>query len=388
MACVNTQEHLRCYFEIIRACHSQKHYVDIDINLQDDKFNEQYPHSMEEKLAISEIIVDEYANAIIKVYPDIKKTDILVFSSNSDKKRSYHIIVDRWYLPSCKQNKEFFNKCMEFIPLSHRKYFDDRMYKPNQQFRLFLSSKCGKNRIKNISNKSMWKYDSKIIDANLLLKEVFYASLITLTDNGCSLIHTEVKNEFEFTPSRDLDNFEYCSILKLFHQYDDSGSFEVIGIAKNSIVKLKRRRSSYCNVCCRNHDHEHPFIYMSFDNNVYFNCRRNEESYLLGNINDVEEVKKKEVYIPPSVGYEINIPNSVHDDVFNVREKSVRSITPNSVASELIEKINDTPPQRSENQKYGTFSKFREKALLAHSPQGKTYTRPDQLMMNHFNNFR
>lgn len=374
MASVNTPEHLRCYFEIIRGSHSQKHYVDIDIDLEDDKFNVEYPHSMEEKLAISEVIVDEYKNAIIKVYPDIKFIDILVFNSNSNKKRSFHIIVDRWYLASCKQNKEFFDKCMEYIPLSHRKYFDNRMYKSIQQFRLFLSTKCGKNRMKMIDSKSSWKCSENITDPNLLLKEIFYASLITLTDNGCVLIPTNSIEEHQFIASRDLDDNEYNGVIRLFRQYSDASSFDIVGLKKGSLITLKRRRSSYCNVCCRNHDHEHPFVYTTFDNNVYFNCRRNDESFLLGNLNDIPTTNNRnnntndKEYIPPSVGHTINISPLIDDDIFKIKPSIIRPITPTSVTSNIYEENTITNQEPVKNKPTTIYDSKIEKYKEKHCP--------------------
>lgn len=388
LECVKTPDIKRCFFEIIRGSHSQKHYVDIDIALDDDKFTESNYHTIEEKISIANVIVQEYITAIKINLPDVKDTDILVFNSNAVTKRSYHIIVDRWYFPSAKQNKDFFEKCMEYIPLPHRKYFDGRMYKSIQQFRLFLSTKCGKNRMKTIDSKSTWKPLDIITDDNMMLKEMFYASLITLTDNGCRLIHSDLADQSEFVPSRDLDDVEYSKIVSIFSSFKDSSSFDITGIKKGSLITLRRRRSSYCDVCFRTHDNEHPFLYTTYDNNVYFNCRRTDESQLIGNLNDsLVEVKVNNSYLPPSIGYEIEIKSFA--------DSGVLTLPTNKPQSPVIVEYHNSPPivektktikemQYDRNTKRDTnkpiLDPLTAKHQLLYTPQSFSKARPDLII--------
>lgn len=324
--CIKTVLALRCFYEIIRGYLSQKHYVDIDIKLEDDPLDNPHAHTVEEKINIANIIVQEYISAISTLKPEIQPTDILVFNSNSTSKRSYHIIVDRWYFPSATQNKEFFNECIQLIPISHRKYFDDRMYKKVQQFRLFLSTKCGKNRMKTIDPQSTWKFEGELKSNYAILREIFYASLITNT-GGCRLIPYKQKERMENVPSRDLENKEYNLVLSLFKTFKDFNKFEVLGL-RGTLIPLKRRCSSYCEICQRVHDNENPFLFLSFDNNLYFNCRRNDNSLLIGNINSIEitnEEKKdnaSENYTPPSIGYSLSITNFTDNGVINLNNTS------------------------------------------------------------------
>ena len=320
--CLETILPLRCFFEIIRGNLSQKHYVDIDIKLEDDPLDIPYSHTVEEKVNISDIIVKEYISAILTLRPEIQTNDILVFNSNSNSKRSYHIVIDRWYFPSATQNKEFFNECMQLIPISHRKYFDDRMYKKIQQFRLFLSTKCGKNRMKTIDSQSTWKFEGELKSNYAILKEIFYASLVTNT-GGCRLIPYKYKERMENVPSRDLENKEYNAILSLFKTFKDSSNFEILGL-KGTLISLKRRCPSYCEVCQRRHDSENPFLFLSFDNNLYFNCRRNDNSTLIGNIDLISSSNEEKKNIPvseyeaPSIGYSLNITNFTDNGVINL----------------------------------------------------------------------
>lgn len=400
LECVKTPDIRRCFFEIIRGNHSQKHYVDIDISLSDDKFNENNYHTVEEKIAIANVIVKEYMAAIKINLPEVKDTDIIVFNSNSVTKRSYHIIVDRWYFPSAKQNKEFFQKCIENIPLAHRKYFDDRMYKSVQQFRLFLSTKCGKNRMKTIDSQSTWKPLNKLTDENMMLKEMFYASLITLTDNGCRLIHSDVVDQSEFFPSKDLTDTEYSKILSIFSKFKDATSFDITGLKKGSLITLRRRRSSYCDVCCRNHDNEHPFLYTTYDNNVYFNCRRTDQSQLIGNLDEkicIEE-KKQDEYKPPSIGYSIEVKSLADSGVLtlNSLQNSPNAInelnSPKNIISnqtilkeKSIEEMQNERKMQNSNFASNRLDPLTIKYQSLHCPQNFSKLKPDSIMRQQFN---
>lgn len=400
--CIQTSIEKRCFFEIIRGGHYQKHYVDIDIDLEDDKFTEKYPHSIEEKINISKVIVSEYVTAMLKIKPEIQPTDIMVFNSNSEKKRSYHIIVDRWCFASATQNKEFFQEIMEYIPLPHRKYFDNRMYKCIQQFRIFLSTKCGKNRVKNIDPQSTWKCSESITDTFQLLKEMFFASLITVTEGTCRVVPLKYKEKIEYVPSRDMENNELSACLKLFRKFKDTSNFEVLDL-KGTIIPLKRRSPSYCEVCQRLHDNENPFLYLSFDSNLYFNCRRNDNSTLIGNIltdinnemitNEADGLNNN--YVTPSIGYDLNISTFVDNgildttskvenkiDYFNecsfCEEKSIKSIDIPLFKKREIKKNEVTMDEISE------FSDRINEAKKKYT-NGKKFHNPDRILSKTFN---
>jgi hypothetical protein len=303
----------RCFFEIIRGYQNQKHYLDIDMKLEDDNFAEKFPHSIEEKINIAENICQLYKSALMKLKPQIKDRDIIITNSHSNSKRSFHIIVDRWFLPNATQNKELFLECIEHIPLPYRKYFDHSMYKNLQQFRTLFSTKCGKNRFKNIDKNSTWKCDEHVDTDEKKIRELFYASLITEV-SGCNMLSFNVKEKTEFVDSRNLDNSELNIVQRHFKSFKDFNKFEICS-NKNSIIPLKRRSPSYCDVCQRTHDSENAFLFVTFDNKLYFNCRRNEKSQLIsdlktnddGVIVNNENDNKLAVYKPPSISYDVKV---------------------------------------------------------------------------------
>lgn len=331
----NTPLNKRCFFEIIRGGHYQKHYVDIDIALEDDKLTDPYPHSIEEKVNIAKIIAIEYRDAMIRLKPEIKLEDVLIFNSNSNKKRSFHIIVDRWCFTSATQNKDFFNEVMEQIPLPHRKYFDDRMYKCHQQFRIFLSTKCGKDRYKLIDPMSTWKCSEVGLSPFQLLKEMFNASLITSTASSCRIIPYKYREKIDYLPSRDMENNELSACMNLFRKFKDSSSFDVMDL-KGTLIPLRRRCPSYCDVCCRTHDTENGYLYLTFNNDLYFNCRRTDDSTLIGNIYTDGELNigkpetsgSSSVYVPPAIGYNVDVTSFVDNGLLNLSSDIKQSYEP------------------------------------------------------------
>ena len=285
-ATISLPNHKRCHYEIIKGDKFQKPYYDIDISLKDDPIDELYSHTREEKLAISNRIVKLCKDALMKIRPQIKTTDILVESAHGDTKRSFHIKVDRWCVQSASLNRELFFEMLENIPLDIRKYFDDKMYKCIQQFRLFLSTKCGKNRqlIVDAEN-STWAPTDEITDTYTLIKEIFLASLISVTD-GCQLLPMEIKERTNNVVSKELDSSEYKLVMQAFDKFPDRGAFDVLS-SNGTFISLKRKRPTFCNVCNRQHENENPFLFVGpTSGHIYFNCRRGEGTTVIGNLND------------------------------------------------------------------------------------------------------
>lgn len=299
----------RCFFEIIRGSHAQKHYVDIDIDLVDDRLSDDFPHSIEEKIAISDKIIKLYINALLSIKQEISLDDVLVFNSNASNKRSNHIIVDRWFFPSATQNKELFQEVMTKIPKQYHKYFDHSMYKNIQQFRTMFSTKCGKNRFKVLDPQSTWKLKGNFETDGMKMRELFYASLITEVTGNCNMLSFEYKDKIAYVPSRDMNNIELDIVIRTFRsKFKDASSFD-IQEPKNSLIPLKRRCESYCEVCCRAHQSENPFLFVNFENKLFFNCRRNDTSQLIGNLNTTDDgtiigsegETNTVIYTPPSI---------------------------------------------------------------------------------------
>lgn len=299
----------RCFYEVIRGSSSQKHYVDIDMKLDDDDFLNKYPHSKEEKLAISMMIVPMYVNILLSIKKEISPNDVLVFNSNSETKRSYHIIVDRWYFPSATQNRELFDQIIEKLPLQYHKYFDHSMYKNIQQFRTMLSTKCGVSRFKTLDKQSTWKIQGNFTTDAMKMRELFYASLVTEVTGNCRMLSFEYSERIAYVPSRYMDNNELDIVIKTFrNRFKDADDYDVQEL-KNSSIPLRRKRSNFCEICQKDHDSENPFLFVNFENKLFLNCRRNVKSQLICSLNVTDDGiivndpgdKSSFMYVPPKI---------------------------------------------------------------------------------------
>lgn len=268
----------RNLFEIIMCNRHQKPYFDVDIDLEDTSTI----HTKEQKLAIAERLPETIIDSTLEKFPQINKKDVLVFNSHSNKKRSFHIIVDNWCVNNNVSNRKFFDTVMENVPGPWLVYIDNSMYKSIQQFRLFMSSKYLANRHKQFdSEKSTWEPSEDCINP---LRELFLASLITFTENSTIIPFDEDENEREYEKI-DLSSEMIKKVKKVISSMPYAKNFSV-GNTDSSIISLRRLVPSYCEQCKRTHEHENPYIFVKLNGDIFFNCRRSKESIKIGNMNN------------------------------------------------------------------------------------------------------
>lgn len=268
--------------------------MDIDISLETKPED---IHTREQKIRISENITNICVDAILKINVLFKDTNILIFNSSSNEKKSFHIILDGFFVLNCRENREFFNQVVKLIPRDYLKYVDQTMFKSYQNFRLFMSTKVGKNRWKIFdSNLSKWNPEKNLNNYDMLRK-IFFASLVGNVDN-CKLISfgtSTIDAALNYDPIF-LNEDEKNKVLELIQNMENANCFK-ISSSKSSLIILRRISSSYCRVCERKHDSENPYVYVYKNGDVIFDCRRNEEKkkLKLGNINDNEtkEIEKE-----------------------------------------------------------------------------------------------
>ena len=100
------------------------------------------------------------------------------------------------------KNRKVFELIMANIPHPWRRYVDSTMYKSIQQFRCYMSTKYGKDRIKNIDPEfSHWDPEEF---SDVPLRDTFLAYLVTYTAD-CQLIPIDDEDENEYS---DLDRYE------------------------------------------------------------------------------------------------------------------------------------------------------------------------------------
>jgi hypothetical protein len=226
--------------------------------------------------------------AIIETCSFIKEDDILVYSSHSDKKQSFHVKIDRWCFPDHVENKAFARAVMKNYPEKWHDAIDMSMYKTIQQFRVYESHKWKQDhRVKKFRHDlSSWKLSVIPDDEHHQFGLYLLSSLITNV-NSClplpSFILPEVKKQYISSGNDDIELSEkdvddvIKIALKISNVNINNFPYKVNSY-KGGIISLRRLRPSLCRVCDRIHEHENPFIFVvGSERNIYFDCRRNAE---------------------------------------------------------------------------------------------------------------
>jgi len=304
---LSLDDELKVIYEVIRGNKSQKPYFDIDI----PRVEMEYDESLE--------LIKTLINLITKRI-GCDPEDIFTFTSHGSNKLSYHIVIDRWFVPSYLHNKQLYDEIMNNFPEKWKKYIDC-LYSKTQQFRVLGSHKItNPDRIKCIARKSTWKSHSQYNN------DVWLASLITHTSD-CKLISikpaefrerkfTSLKTSYGTKQLRDIieDKLEGNYDLE---QYQDGG------------YRLKRiSRGLVCPICDRAHDVENASLYINFEGDVLFNCFRdqNGHSKLIGWVDiDSDDKFAKEAKNLKSKTLE----NNKEDDYYD--EKSDDEYIPNDI---------------------------------------------------------
>ena len=275
-------EEERCLYEVIRGESLQKPYFDIDMHLNaDDGFL-----SREDKLAIAEQIPSIIEEAIMRLRPMIKRTDIMVLNSHSKEKISFHIIVARWCFVGCRRNKKFFEQVLEMIPDRWKIFFDQSMYKPVQQFRMYMCTKYGSNRHKRLDPiESHWEIDEHVLVEHENF-EIFCSSLITHV-KGCEILDMDLGEDSEKGSyiERECSTDDISRAVSIISKMPYSNCFRVEKV-ESSLIVVRRILPSKCKPCSERegyekiHENENPFIYITISGDVCFDCRREVENKL------------------------------------------------------------------------------------------------------------
>jgi hypothetical protein len=160
-----------CYYELIRGDQPQKLRFDIDIS------SSSCPKG-EDLGKFSTLVVDIICSSIVKcfnnLYPDKVKDlsldNILIMTSHSDVKKSFHLVIPDYYVDNNKEAGFFYNEVLKECKQSNfnissdlwDKLLDGSVYKDNQLFRILYCTKKGANRHKVVCPE--WtRSDGKII---------------------------------------------------------------------------------------------------------------------------------------------------------------------------------------------------------------------------------
>ena len=277
------------FFEVILGSCCQKLYFDIDIPVRDldPTVN---PDSFANQLICALVgrIVDSYDRLNIKL--DLS-TNILLFSSNSEAKRSYHLIVNGYCVTSNLENKILAEDTLHGFPEQYLKFIDLTMYSAKQQLRLLGSQKPNSGRPKIFID--TWAYgptkvcylypefsapDQTSKEA-VRFTTLFAASCVTVT-TGCQRIGIKSQESPKcLTPKYQQNDFFTEEIFKEIIERLDKELLAIFSIGKieDNLILLLRTRPAFCSLCKRVHENENAFLAVSEEGKVYFHCRRLDE---------------------------------------------------------------------------------------------------------------
>jgi hypothetical protein len=271
-----------CFHEVVPGYLPQKPYFDIDVTDVTQKEN-------------VENAIDQLIIIIKNLLPQIKDNDILVFNSNGENKISYHLIIDRWCFLDYRNNKAFSEKVINLLPENFRSFFDMGLYTSVHNFRVFNNHKVGNSRLKIIDKKTTWIYPIKAKFTEFeIFMNILGGSLIS-NSSYCNLLpnfyipDNKRYNVYDITLSDD----EIDIILDKCREFEKTNilPYKVKHI-KGLLIELERTAPSFCKICQRTHESQHPFITLSlYNGDIKWYCRRSikDEGIYVGNIIKVQE---------------------------------------------------------------------------------------------------
>lgn len=270
---INEREN--CFYEIILEKKYRKPYFDIDLDIENNE-------DINEKLIIE--------NLKLSIKTLIEDSIILIYSSHTEKKLSFHIIINNYYFVNHEECKNFYDKIIEIIDEKYQKFVDNSVYKTIQQFRILNSHKY------NRDNKKIFRED---LSENFIIPDKYkkfpaglnnyllQTSLISNTAGAKYLSgYNIIKNNKSTTLNKGFGSTsDLEDVLNIFYSIYSADIFQYLNVIDNNgnlLITFRRLSPSYCQECQRVHENENPFITVNgIYRNIYFHCRRkdNNESY-------------------------------------------------------------------------------------------------------------
>lgn len=239
----------RSFFECILGDKKQRPKFDVDVEVSDDL------------VAFGDKILARLISSFRHFIPNINlEKDVLIFTSHSATKRSFHVIIRNYYHYDNIEAKAFYKAVMSKIDTKYSQHIDPAVYSKLQQFRIYGSQKEGSNRPKI----QLLEFRGLNFEPVTSMEETF----VTNT-KGCKhlkftrALTNNVKVEIE-----DLDMRLAENALNLIN----IPSLTISGV-QGPVVMLKNNGGYYCKPCKRVHEFENPYLVV-YPPVVYMNCRR------------------------------------------------------------------------------------------------------------------
>lgn len=267
----------RNMYEIIPGNKPQKVHFDIDIHKEDESFfNEQ---------ELFDDIIDglkKYTKLDLKL-----EKDIMIFTSHGKDKKSYHIILDNYFLRNYHETKQLIKLILcDFSKLN--RFVDTKIYTSNRQFRLFGSCKLETSRFKVLL--SEWKYKNKKVTYHCNDEvKIFLNSLVTNVNDSIFLDIFE-ETQKVIPKQEDTNNWikdGYDVLSDITEMYTKTFGPDVpfsFGCYDSGLITTRRIKPSFCDICNRIHEHENPYFLVKSNGDVCYSCRRTDSHVKIGNI--------------------------------------------------------------------------------------------------------
>ena len=311
----NISHQERCFFEILLPHISRKMYFDIDMD-------KSALISSLEKNEKDEFLQSHFISVIRKaikiLIPEIAEHgSILIFTSHTSKKLSYHIIIDGWYLQNYEECKVFYERFVEHIPEEWVDFFDETVYKKTQQFRIVWNHKYEKENTKRLNQELSYnfKIPSRYGSDKGKNLYILFSSLIGRTEK-CKMLTgfaSEKRQRGMLLSSGAASENDLEAVMNIFQQDSQfkKGPFDMISVVEengNLIIPLKSHGSYECETCQRFHEAENPYLIVKGDEReIYFDCRRSTsfggagsfpKRKFIGKLGKVEGVEDQPTEVP------------------------------------------------------------------------------------------
>ena len=275
----------RSFFEVILGERRQKPHFDIDMEIGKEK---KYQHTTRiindehELETASQEVINELCNILCKY---VTRDDIQIYTSHGNTKRSFHVIINKWYCTNNHHAKELYYHVTSHMPPTNACFLDNMVYSSVQQFRLLGS--CKVNQPKRMKIKINQPCDLTYEDLKTSLISHIPNTAVLMPRFESSLPNIVVSNEC--IPDDIVDAaLELMSINE--HLDPKHARFDKM---VNNYVILRRTRDSYCHKCNIIHDSNNPYLTIFSDGDthwrVYYSCRKWTQ-WLLGDIYLEDEV--------------------------------------------------------------------------------------------------
>ncbi len=318
----------QAFHEVIPDC-SQRLRFDIDDFTPERLFELNHRTDLAEAAYEAVLqLMDAVAGCLRELGLDYRPArDVLVCSSNSSQKQSYHLIYNGFYHLNARDAKHFAKLVVARLEARGQgwlvPYLDLGIYHRNVNFRLLGSAKPGSDRVKVIDRRFDLEWDVRYKQPKLRPLLAYQRSLISRVAGSVLIPYYAPVIE---RPIRTTTDESLCErAVGLMQRVLADAPFEIKEI-NEGIVSLTRLAPSLCPICDVVHEHENPYLIVNAAGQVRWHCRRtNHPPKYLGSLNpgnsETQPVVRDWHADSPTPGPEPNHPKVTKPKLRDLRPK-------------------------------------------------------------------